>query len=105
MAFWLSRTFASPFFLPLFEPKSVTQPPSDKALAGFLESGWSGSAQGDAAAKAGEKGGAYSGPAEVAPGVWVYQSNKDGLALQLTPQGTKYYKDDKLNRAKPAAGS
>src|SRR5215475_8123571 len=103
MAFWLSRTFASPFFLPLFEPKSVTQPPNDKALAGFLDSGWSGSAQGDAAAKAGEKGGAYSGAAEVSPGVWVYQITKSGLALQLTLQGTKYYKDEKLN--KPTTGA
>src|SRR5580765_1958488 len=71
---------------------------SEKALAQFLDSGWSGSAQADAAAKAGEKGGAYSGAAEVAPGVWVYQITKNGLALQLTLQGTKYYKDDKLNK-------
>jgi lipid-binding SYLF domain-containing protein len=72
---------------------------SDKALAQFLNSGWSGSAQADAAAKAGEKGGAYSGAAEVAPGVWVYQITKNGLALQLTLQGTKYYKDDDLNKS------
>jgi len=78
---------------------------SDKALAQFLDSGWSGSGQADAAAKAGEKGGAYSGAAEVAPGVWVYQITKNGLALQLTLQGTKYYKDDKLNTAKPATGA
>jgi len=71
---------------------------NSKALAQFLNSGWSGSGQADAAAKAGEKGGAYSGAAEVAPGVWVYQITKNGLALQLTLQGTKYYKDDKLNK-------
>jgi lipid-binding SYLF domain-containing protein len=71
---------------------------NDKALANFLDSGWSGSGQADAAAKAGEKGGAYSGAAEVAPGVWVYQITKNGLALQLTLQGTKYYKDDDLNK-------
>ena len=71
---------------------------NDKALAQFLDSGWSGSAQADAAAKAGEKGGAYSGAVEVAPGVWVYQITKNGLALQLTLQGTKYYKDDDLNK-------
>ena len=73
---------------------------NDKALSQFLESGWSGSAQADAAAKAGEKGGAYSGAEEVAPGVWVYQITKNGLALQATLQGTKYYKDDDLNKAK-----
>ena len=71
---------------------------NDKALAQFLDSGWSGSAQADAAAKAGEKGGAYSGAAEVAPDVWAYQITKNGLALQLTLQGTKYYKDDDLNK-------
>ena len=71
---------------------------TDKALANFLDSGWSGSGQADAAAKAGDKGGAYSGAAEVAPGVWVYQITKNGLALQLTLQGTKYYKDDDLNK-------
>ena len=71
---------------------------NDKALAQFLDSGWSGSAQADAAAKVGEKGAAYAGAAEVAPGVWVYQITKSGLALQLTLQGTKYYKDDKLNK-------
>ena len=70
---------------------------NDKALAQFLDSGWSGSAQTDAAAKAGEKGAAFSGAVEVAPGVWVYQITKNGLALQLTLQGTKYYKDDDLN--------
>ncbi len=69
----------------------------DKALAQFLDSGWSGSAQTDVAAKAGESGAAYSGAVEVAPGVWVYQITKNGLALQLTLQGTKYYKDDDLN--------
>jgi len=71
---------------------------NDKALGQFLDSGWSGSAQTDAAAKAGSKGGAYSGAVEVAPGVWVYQITKNGLALQLTLQGTKYYKNDDLNK-------
>src|SRR5499425_2975602 len=71
---------------------------NEKALTQFLDSGWSGSAQTDAAAKAGDKGGAYSGAAEIAPGVWVYQITKNGLALQLTLQGTKYYKDDDLNK-------
>ena len=72
---------------------------NDKALARFLDSGWSGSAQTDAAAKAGKSGAAYSGAVEVSPGVWVYQITKNGLALQLTLQGTKYYKDDDLNKS------
>lgn len=71
---------------------------NNKALDHFLNSGWSGSGQADAAAKAGKTGGAYSGATEVSPGVWVYQITKNGLALQLTLQGTKYYKDDDLNK-------
>jgi lipid-binding SYLF domain-containing protein len=71
---------------------------NDKALGQFLNSGWSGSGQSDAAAKAGKSGAAYSGAVEVSPGVWVYQITKNGIALQLTLQGTKYYKDDDLNK-------
>jgi len=71
---------------------------NEGALDQFLNSGWSGSAQADAAAKKGESGGAYSGALEVSPGVWVYQFTKNGLALQLTLQGTKYYKNDDLNK-------
>jgi len=69
-----------------------------KAFDRFLNSGWSGSAQADAAAKAGKSGSAFSGAVEVDPGVWVYQITKNGLALQLTLQGTKYYKDSGLNK-------
>jgi len=78
---------------------------NEKAFSEFLNSGWSGSAQADAAAKAGEKGGAYSGAVEVAPEVWVYQITKNGLALQATLQGTKYYKDDDLNKTTTASAN
>jgi lipid-binding SYLF domain-containing protein len=70
---------------------------NQKALQDFINSGWQASTQTDAAAKAGTKGGAYSGATAVAPGVWVYQITKNGLALQVTLQGTKYYKDNDLN--------
>jgi lipid-binding SYLF domain-containing protein len=72
---------------------------NESALARFLDSGWSGSGQADAAAKTSNSGGAYSGAVMVEPGVWVYQITKKGLALQLTLQGTKYYKDDDLNKS------
>jgi len=78
---------------------------TEKALNQFLDSGWSGSAQSDAAAKAGDKGAAYSGAVEVAPQVYVYQITKNGVALQLTLQGTKYYKDDDLNKSQVAESS
>ena len=54
-----------------------------------------GAAQTDSAAKAGEKGAAYSGTVDVAR-VWVYEITKP--RLQLTLQGTKYYEDDDLNK-------
>jgi lipid-binding SYLF domain-containing protein len=71
---------------------------TQQALSRFLDSGWSGSGQADAAAKTSKSGGAYSGATMVEPGVWLYQITKKGLALQLTLQGTKYYKDDDLNK-------
>jgi len=71
---------------------------TEAALAKFMDSGWAGETQADAAAKAGKSGGAYSGGTMVAPGVWVYQITKNGLALQLTLQGTKYSKDTDLNK-------
>jgi len=71
---------------------------TEQALTTFMDSGWAGSAEADAAAKVNKSGAAYSGAAMVAPGVWVYQITKNGLALQLTLQGTKYSKDDDLNK-------
>lgn len=66
-------------------------------LDSFVNSGWEASAQADAAAKAGDKGGAVAGAITVAPGVTLYQITENGLALQATIQGTKYFKDDELN--------
>jgi lipid-binding SYLF domain-containing protein len=71
---------------------------TEQGLAKFLDSGWAGSGQTDAAAKTGKSGAAYSGATMVAPGVWVYQITKKGLALQATLQGTKYSKDGELNK-------
>lgn len=66
-------------------------------LKQFTNSGWEASAQADAAAKAGDKGGAAAGAITVAPGVNLYQLTENGLALQATIQGTKYFKNDDLN--------
>ena len=67
------------------------------ALEQFVESGWDASAQVDAVAKAGEKGAAWAGAVDVAPGIKLYQITENGLALQATIQGTKYWKDAELN--------
>lgn len=70
---------------------------TDDKLKQFINSGWEASAQADAAAKAGDQGGALAAAITVAPGVSLYQLTKNGLALQATIQGTKYYKNDELN--------
>ena len=71
-----------------------------RALSQFVNSGWEFSGQADAFAKAKESGSANSGAANVAPGVWVYQITRNGLAPQLALHGTKYFKDDDLNKKK-----
>jgi hypothetical protein len=66
-------------------------------LGAFVEKGWDFSGQVDAAAKSDKKGAAL-GVAETAiPDVEIYQITKNGLALQATLQGTKYWRDKDLN--------
>ena len=67
-------------------------------LAQFIETGWDFGAQADAAAQSGEKGGAAAGAVTVLPDVDVYQITKNGVALQATLQGTKYWRDADLNK-------
>ena len=62
----------------------------------FIDSGWEFGAHADAAAKAGDKGGAVGGEI-LLDGVTVYQITESGLALQATLKGTKYWKDTELN--------
>jgi lipid-binding SYLF domain-containing protein len=63
----------------------------------FINSGWEFGGQTSAAAKLGDQGGAFAGAMSIFPGIWLYQLTDDGLALELTAKGTKYYKDDELN--------
>jgi lipid-binding SYLF domain-containing protein len=68
-----------------------------KDVTEFINSGWELGGQTSAAAKVGDEGGAFAGAMSVSPGIWLYQLTDDGLALELTGKGTKYYKDDDLN--------
>lgn len=71
---------------------------NDKAkLKEFLNKGWDFSGQAEAAAKSDEKGGAVGTAESFIPGVEVYQITKNGIALQATLQGTKYWRDKDLN--------
>lgn len=70
---------------------------TDTAFNSFVNSGWELGGQTTAAAKAGGKGDAFAGAVAVSPGVWLYQLTDEGLALELTAKGTKYFKDGDLN--------
>ena len=63
----------------------------------FVNKGWEANAQADAAAKAGEDGAAANAAITVAPGIKLYKLTQNGLAIQATIQGTKYWKDGDLN--------
>jgi lipid-binding SYLF domain-containing protein len=70
---------------------------NEKAFNSFINSGWDFGGQSTAAAKNGNKGGAMSGAVSVSDGVWMYQLNDNGLAVEISATGTKCYKDDDLN--------
>jgi len=73
---------------------------NQKAFDGFVNSGWEFGGQTSAAAKTSPgKGGSMQGAASVSDGVWMYQLTDKGLALELTGKGTKYSKDDDLNKS------
>ena len=64
----------------------------------FVNSGWELGGQATASAQvSGQGANVFSGAMSVSPGVWLYQLTDDGLALELTAKGTKYYKDKDLN--------
>jgi len=67
-----------------------------ETMSNFVDKGWAFGGQADAAAKAGEKGGALGGEA-VLDRVSIYQLTESGLALQATVKGTKYWVDGELN--------
>ncbi len=67
-----------------------------KTMDRFIESGWQFGAQADAAAKAGDIGGAVGGEGFI-DNITIYQLTETGLALQATLKGTKYWKNPELN--------
>jgi len=71
---------------------------SKETLNKFVESIWEFGGHADAAAKAGQSGGEMSGEGAIGADIEPYSMTKSGLALQATVTGTKYWKDDDLNR-------
>lgn len=70
-------------------------------LRKFVDFGWQFGGEADAAAKAGDEGVAGNVAVgfdhEVQP-IEIYQLTKTGVSLQATVAGTKYWKDDALNK-------
>jgi lipid-binding SYLF domain-containing protein len=62
----------------------------------FIDVGWEFGAHADAAARAGEMGGAVGGEILV-NNITIYQITEAGLALQATVKGTRYWRDRALN--------
>lgn len=71
------------------------------SLREFIHTGLDLSGSADASVKAGEKGDAIGGSANVLPGVRIYQLTDTGLMAQAMLQGTRYWKDEDLNRGNP----
>jgi lipid-binding SYLF domain-containing protein len=67
------------------------------AFDSFVNKGWELGAQATAAAQYEGQGTATAGAMPVSAGVWLYQLTDDGLALELTAKGTRYYRDEELN--------
>jgi len=70
---------------------------SQALLNQFINSGWELGGQTSAAAQMSGQGAIFAGAMSVSTGVWLYRLTDDGLALELTAKGTKYYKDSDLN--------
>jgi lipid-binding SYLF domain-containing protein len=67
------------------------------AFDNFVNKGWELGGQATAAAQKDGQGTALAGAMPVSPGVWLFELTGDGVALELTAKGTKYYKDEELN--------
>lgn len=63
----------------------------------FIRQGWQFGAQTTLAATDGVSGGAYQGALRIWPGAWLYQMTDKGLAVEITGEGQRYYKDNELN--------
>ena len=68
-----------------------------RALEDFVTRGWDFSGQVKAAVKSDDKGRVLGGSTNALEGVEVFRLTKSGVVLQATLEGTKYWRDKKLN--------
>jgi lipid-binding SYLF domain-containing protein len=71
---------------------------SAESFTDFKENGWIAGLAADIVAKSEAKGGGAGGAISVSPDIDLYQLTKNGLAIQATIQGSKYYLDNELNQ-------
>jgi len=69
----------------------------EEDMVRFIEKGWDFHGQVDAIAQSGEKGASLSGAKSVDLDIITYQLTEAGIALQVTFQGTKFWKFAELN--------
>jgi len=67
------------------------------SLQDFLNNRWEMNFEADLAAKFGDSGGALAGGANARRTVTVYHITRNGLAICATINGTRYWRDDRLN--------
>lgn len=70
---------------------------SREKMESFIEHGWDFSGQADLVAKSDDKGGRLAVAENFGKDIELYQFTKNGLAAQATLQGTKYWRDARLN--------
>ena len=70
---------------------------TDDVMNGFINSGWQFGGQTTASFKTQDIGDAYQYAIPVSEGIWLYQITEEGIALELTGKGAKFYTDDELN--------
>ena len=68
-----------------------------ESFTDFVTKGWNVGAQGDAAAKYKDDGGATSGEVPLNSEIVVFQMTKDGIALRASLGASKVWIDDELN--------
>jgi lipid-binding SYLF domain-containing protein len=74
---------------------------NDKAvMKKFVDDGWEWGADASAAAKSGDTGGAAGGDTNTESDIDVYRFTESGIALMAAVTGTKYWKDEDLNKVK-----
>ncbi len=70
---------------------------TQESIKDFINSGWGGNAQANAAFKFGDTGGSAAAAGEVMPGVTLYKVTVNGIVLQATFQGSKTWRNTKLS--------